>query len=81
MDHQDVADLIEAELPDAQATVTRPRGVEEDDHLAAEIVSPAFEGKSLVEQHELVYDALGEHMTTDIHAIELSTYTPEQNEG
>jgi stress-induced morphogen len=81
MDHQDVADLIEAELPDAQATVTRPRGVEEDDHLAAEIVSPAFEGKSLVEQHELVYDALGEHMTTDIHAIELSTYTPEQHEG
>ncbi len=80
MDHQDVADLIEAELPDAQATVTRPRGVEEDDHLAAEIVSPAFEGKSLVEQHELVYDALGEHMTTDIHAIELSTYTPEQHE-
>ncbi|MFC7113746.1 BolA family protein [Natronoarchaeum sp. GCM10025703] len=80
MDHQDVADLIEAELPDAQATVTRPRGVEEDDHLAAEIVSPAFEGKSLVEQHELVYDALGEHMTTDIHAIELSTYTPEQYE-
>lgn len=78
MDRQEVADLIEAELPEAQATVTRPRGVEEDDHLAAEVVSPAFEGRSLVEQHDLVYDALGEHMTTDIHAIELSTYTPEQ---
>ncbi|QSG04144.1 BolA family protein [Natranaeroarchaeum sulfidigenes] len=81
MDRQDVADLIETELPEAEATVKRPRGVEDDDHLAAEVVSPAFEGKSLVEQHELVYDALGEHMTTDIHAIELSTYTPEQYEG
>ncbi|MCL9812483.1 BolA family protein [Natranaeroarchaeum aerophilus] len=81
MDQQDVADLIEAELPAAQVTVSRPRGVEDDDHLAAEVVSPAFEGKSLVEQHELVYDALGEHMTTDIHALELSTHTPEQYDG
>ncbi len=81
MDQQDVADLIESELPEAQVTVSRPRGVEDDDHLAAEVVSPAFEGKSLVEQHELVYDALGEHMTTDIHALELSTYTPEQYDG
>jgi stress-induced morphogen len=39
-------------------------------------VSPAFEGLSLLEQHEMVYDALGEHMTTDIHALELTTRTP-----
>jgi len=32
----------------------------------------------LVQQHQQVYDALGDHMTTDIHALELSTYTPEE---
>jgi stress-induced morphogen len=78
MDHEDVARLIEAELPEADVTVTQPRGVDDEDHLAATVVSPAFEGESLVAQHQLVYDALGEHMTTDIHALELKTYTPEE---
>ena len=80
MDTDEVAHLIESEIEDAQATVTQPRGPEDDDHLAAVVVSPAFEGKPLVQQHELVYDALGEHMTTDIHALELKTYTPEEYE-
>jgi stress-induced morphogen len=81
MDPSDVEDLIESNLPDATAEVGPARGVEEDDHLAATVVSPAFEGESLVDQHELVYDALGEHMTEDIHAIELKTYTPEEHSG
>ncbi|MGB9965819.1 BolA family protein [Halobacterium hubeiense] len=72
----DVEAIIEDEIPDAEATVTRMRGEHDDDHLAATVVSPAFEGKRLVQQHQLVYDALDEHMTTDIHALELSTYTP-----
>lgn len=76
----DVEDLIEATLEDADADVRRARGKHDDDHLAATVVSPEFEGLGLVQQHELVYDALGEHMTTDIHALELSTYTPEEYE-
>jgi stress-induced morphogen len=76
MDHEEVARLIEAGVPEADVEVTRPRGVDDDDHLAAVVVSPAFEGLSLLEQHEMVYDALGEHMTTDIHALELTTRTP-----
>ena len=80
MTPEDVERLIEAELEDADATVTRARDEHDDDHLAATVVSPAFEGRSLVTQHQLVYDALGEHMTTDIHALELSTYTPEEYE-
>ncbi|MFP8891568.1 BolA family protein [Natrialbaceae archaeon A-CW2] len=68
--------LIESELEDAEATVRRARGEHDDDHLAATVVSPAFEDTPLVQQHQLVYDALGEHMTTDIHALELSTFTP-----
>lgn len=78
MDLAEIERLIESALPDAEARVTQPRGPEDEDHLAAVVVSSAFEGKSLVEQHELVYDALGDRMTTDIHAIELKTYTPEE---
>ncbi|MFC6954614.1 BolA family protein [Halorubellus litoreus] len=80
MDERDIAELIEAGIPEANATVTRPRGPDDDDHFAATVVSPAFEGETVVAQHEMVYDALGEHMTTDIHAIELTTRTPDQVE-
>jgi stress-induced morphogen len=77
MDTDEVERLITDALPGARATVSPQRGPD-DDHLAAVVVSPAFEGETLVDQHRLVYDALGEHMTTDIHALELKTYTPEE---
>jgi len=76
MDPEDVERLIESNLEGAEATVERARGEHDDDHLTAVVVSPAFEGRSLVDQHKLVYDALGEHMTRDVHAIELKTYAP-----
>ena len=83
MNADDIEELIEATIEDAEATVTTPRNPDqefEDAHFAAVVVSPAFEGKSLVAQHQLVYDALDGHMTTDIHAMELKTYTPEEYE-
>lgn len=80
MTPEDVEALLESKLPDARADVGRPRGVDDDDHLTATIVSPAFEGEILLDQHEMVYDALGDHMTDEIHAIELSTYTPDEYE-
>ncbi|KTG08334.1 BolA family transcriptional regulator [Haloprofundus marisrubri] len=84
MDLSEIEQLIEAGIEDADATVSRPRSPDEnheDAHFAAVVVSPAFEGKSLVQQHQMVYDALGERMTTDIHAMEIKTYTPEQYDG
>jgi len=75
-----IADLIEEQLPDAVADVTAPRihnDEDEDAHFAAVVVSPAFEGESLVDQHERVYDAVGDHMTRSVHALEIKTYTPE----
>ncbi|TKX71693.1 MULTISPECIES: BolA family protein [Halorubrum] len=75
-----VADLIEENLPDAVASVTAPRihnDEDEDAHFAAVVVSPAFEGESLVDQHQRVYDAVGDHMTRSVHALEIKTYTPE----
>jgi stress-induced morphogen len=77
MDAHEVEARIEAEIPDAEATVSTPRDPDDDKHYAVDVVSPAFEGKSLVDQHQLVHDALGEHLTRDIHAIELTTSTPE----
>ena len=79
MNLDELEELIESQIPDATATVTHARGPEDDDHLAATVVSPAFEGESLVNQHDMVYDALGKRMTTEIHALELRTLTPEES--
>jgi stress-induced morphogen len=47
------------------------------DHWEAVIVSSAFSGKNRIEQHQMVYAALGELMSGPIHALALQTYTPE----
>jgi len=83
MDTDEVERRIEAGIEDADAQVTLPRVPDEDHedaHFAAVVVSPAFEGKSLIEQHQMVYDALGDTMTTEIHALEMKTYTPAEYE-
>lgn len=46
-------------------------------HFEAVIVSPKFTGKNMVQQHQLVYRALGERMRTEIHALSIRTFTPE----
>jgi acid stress-induced BolA-like protein IbaG/YrbA len=46
-------------------------------HFEAVIVSAAFRGKPRVQQHQLVYAALGERMREEIHALSMQTYTPE----
>ncbi len=81
MDPETVERLIEDGVPDASATVDRPPSPDEETHFSAVVVSPAFEGKSLVDQHRMVYDALGDRMTTDIHALEIKTYTPDEYES
>ncbi len=47
-------------------------------HFDAVIVSPAFVGKRMVQQHQLVYGALGDRMKAEIHALGMKTYTPQQ---
>ena len=46
-------------------------------HFEALIVSPAFVGKNMVQQHQLVYQALGDRMRSEIHALSMRTFTPE----
>ena len=46
-------------------------------HWAAVIVSPAFEGKRLIQRHQLVYATLGQRIHTDeVHALSMKTHTP-----
>ena len=46
-------------------------------HFEAIIVSPEFVGKTMIQQHQLVYAALGERMKAEIHALSMRTYSPE----
>ena len=85
MTPEELETLIEDEIQDAEATVDLPRAHHDrnhqDAHFAAVVVSPTFEGEALVQQHQMVYDAVGDAMTDSVHALEIETYTPEEYEA
>jgi len=60
-----------AAFPDAHIELTDLTGTR--DHFQALIVTPLFDGKTRIEQHKMVYAALGELMNGDIHALALTT--------
>ena len=66
--------LIKAQFPDARIELKDLAG--DDDHWAAHVVSAAFKGKSRVQQHQMVYDALGGRMGGVLHALQLTTALP-----
>ena len=70
--------MLRQALPDAQVEITDLRG--DGDHYAAHVVSAAFAGKSRVEQHKMVYDALKGGMGDELHALALQTGVPENNQ-
>ncbi len=67
---------LEKAFPDDRIELSSPQ--QDDNHFQLLIVSEQFAGKSMVEQHQLVYRALGDAMQEAIHALALRTYTPEQ---
>ena len=67
----DIIKLIMAGIPDATVTITDLAG--DGDHYRADIVSPSFSGKSRVQQHQMVYDALGSKMGNELHALSIKT--------
>jgi stress-induced morphogen len=75
MDAATIERLIKESLPDAQVTIEDLRG--DGDHYAAHVVSPAFKGKSRVQQHQMVYQALRGRMGGELHALALQTSAPE----
>jgi len=66
--------LIKEVLPDAKVTIEDLRG--DGDHYAAHVVSAAFKGKTRVQQHQLVYQALRGRMGGELHALALQTAVP-----
>ena len=74
MDAATIERLIKESLPDAQVSIEDLRG--DGDHYAAHVVSGAFRGKSRVQQHQLVYQALRGRMGSELHALALQTSTP-----
>jgi len=70
----DIEQLIRAAFPDAEVTIEDLAG--DGDHYQARIVSSAFKGKSRVEQHKMVYEALQGRMGGVLHALALQTSAP-----
>jgi stress-induced morphogen len=66
--------LIKAALPDAAVEIRDLAG--DGDHYQAIVTSRTFAGKSRVQQHKLVYEALGHRMGGELHALQLTTAVP-----
>ena len=75
MDASEIEKLIRTGIPDAEVTIRDLAG--DGDHYAAEVVAEAFRGKSRVQQHKMVYDALKGNMGGVLHALALQTSAPE----
>lgn len=73
MKASDIKQLIEAGLPDAQVDVLGDDG----QHFDARVISPSFVGKTLVQQHKMVKETLGDKFTSgELHALSLKTSAP-----
>ena len=75
MDATEIERLIRVHIPDAQVTIRDLAG--DGDHYAATVVSAAFRGKTRVQQHQMVYEALRGNMGGTLHALALQTAAPD----
>ncbi len=75
MSAAEIEHLIREALPDARISIRELAA--DGDHYAAEIVSERFRGKSRVQQHQMVYEALKGNMGGALHALALQTSAPE----
>lgn len=67
--------MIKEAIPEAQVQISDLRG--DGDHYAALVKAPSFKGKSRVQQHQMVYDALRGRMGNELHALALQTAVPD----
>lgn len=74
MHANEIKRLIEGGLPGAQVEVQG----DDERHFEARVVAREFTGKSMVQQHQMVYRILGDKMNTAIHALSLKTLSPDQ---
>ena len=72
----DIAAMIRRAIPDAEVAITDLAG--DGDHYAARVVAESFRGTPRVRQHQRVYEALGGRMGGALHALQLTTATPDR---
>ena len=72
---EEIEELIRQGIPDARVEITDLAG--DGDHYAARVVAESFRGLPRVRQHQRVYEALGGRMGGALHALQLSTATPD----
>lgn len=75
MNPGEIKRLIQESLPDAEVRIEDLRG--DGDHYAAHVISKAFKGKTRVQQHQMVYQALKGRMGGELHALALQTSAPQ----
>jgi len=75
MNASEIQKMIKEAIPDATVTIRDLAG--DGDHYAAEVVSESFRGKSRVQQHQMVYQALQGNMGGVLHALALQTSAPD----
>ncbi len=75
MDASEIEKMILEAIPDAKIAIRDLAG--DGDHYSAEVVSEAFRGKSRVQQHQMIYEALKGNMGGALHALALQTSAPE----
>ena len=75
MTAKEIEEMICKKLPDAEVTIKDLAG--DGDHYAAYVVSESFRGKTRVQQHKMVYDALDGNMGEVLHALALQTAVPD----
>lgn len=74
MPAEEIERLIRSAIPDATVAIQDLAG--DGDHYRAIVTSEAFRGKSRLQQHQLVYRALGERLGGELHALALETRVP-----
>ena len=75
MTPQTIVNILRQHMPEAIIRVDGDDGV----HFAASIISEQFDGMSMVARHRLVYQALGDHMQSAIHALSIQAMTPAES--
>ena len=76
MSAAEIERMILDAIPDAKITIEDLRG--DGDHYAAHVIAASFKGKTRVQQHQMVYQALRGRMGGELHAMALQTSVPDQ---
>ena len=74
MTSDEIEELILKTFPNAKIVIDDLRG--DGDHYAAQIITEEFKGKTRVQQHQMVYNAMGGKMGKELHALALNTSVP-----